>query len=399
MSRAGRTALRRATVCAMPPLPPGRAVFAGVELAGVVESVDVRATPERLRSAGWWALVGDFEGEVRAWRFAEGRPAPESTAPAPPDRASFGHGLHARWHGPRPDVWTSSMGRREYKEAVGAVRARIREGDVYQANLCRVLAAPLGSPDDEPSAAALGDRLRAGNPAPFGGYVHVPAGEGDAPAWVVTASPELFLSLDDGVLTSAPIKGTARTVDGLSPKDEAENIMITDLVRNDLQHVCEPGTVEVTSLLAHERHPGLVHLVSTVRGRLAARLRDDPVAWAEILDATYPPGSVSGAPKSSALRIIDELEPTPRGPYCGLVGWLHVDDEGRQRARLAVGIRTFWWSPDHDGRGDARGTLRFGTGAGITWGSDPAAEWAETELKAARLIALASRAGETGPHV
>jgi para-aminobenzoate synthetase component 1 len=99
---------------------------------------------------------------------------------------------------------------------------------------------------------------------------------------------------------------------------------------------------------------------------------------------------VSGAPKSSALRLIAALEPVARGPYCGVVGWIDAD---AGRAELAVGIRTFWWTADPPGGapgGPPGGTLRFGTGAGITWGSDPAAEWAETELKARRLIALAS---------
>jgi para-aminobenzoate synthetase component 1 len=99
--------------------------------------------------------------------------------------------------------------------------------------------------------------------------------------------------------------------------------------------------------------------------------------------ATFPPGSVSGAPKSSALRTIADLEPVPRGPYCGAVGWVDAD---RQRAELAVGIRTFW--AEHDDAGRRR--LRFGTGAGITWGSDPEGEWEETRVKAARLVGLAS---------
>jgi para-aminobenzoate synthetase component 1 len=103
--------------------------------------------------------------------------------------------------------------------------------------------------------------------------------------------------------------------------------------------------------------------------------------WERLLDATYPPGSVSGAPKSSALRIIGELEPAARGPYCGAFGWVHVDEDGTTTAELAVAIRTFWW---------ADGVLRFGTGAGITWGSEAEAEWAETQLKAARLVGLAS---------
>lgn len=323
----------------------------GRELRGVLESVpDVAAEPDRLRSPGDWVLVGEFDGPVRAWRFGERQPTAPSRRP---------------WTAPGP--WTSSLDRAAYTAGVRRVRAAIRDGEVYQANLCRVLAAELPT---EPSAAALADRLAAGNPAPFAAAVQVPG------QWVVSASPELFLRIADGRVTSAPIKGTARTADGLSAKDRAENVMITDLVRNDLQRICRPGTVRVDELLAVEEHPGLVHLVSTVSGELCT---DD---WAALLAAAFPPGSVSGAPKSSALRIIAELETAARGPYCGLVGWLEVGRDGSTRAELAVGIRTFWWS---------EGVLRFGTGAGITWGSDPEREWDETELKAARLIALASQ--------
>src|SRR5690606_32427783 len=127
----------------------------------------------------------------------------------------------------------------------------------------------------EPDPLALHDRLARHNPAPYSGLVHVPQGSGVRPTWVVTASPELFLSLDDGVLASGPIKGTATTAAGLLPKDRAENVMITDLVRNDLQHVCEPGTVDVTALLRVEQHPGLVHLVSRVEGRLTEGVAAD----------------------------------------------------------------------------------------------------------------------------
>jgi len=151
--------------------------------------------------------------------------------------------------------------------------------------------------------------------------------------------------------------------------------MIVDLVRNDLQRICRPGTVVVSELLGVHEHPGLVHLESTVEGTLSPK-----TGWAEILAALAPAGSISGAPKSTALQAIGDLETSPRGPYCGGIGWIDAD---RRRACLAVGIRTFWW----DGP-----LLRFGTGAGITWGSDPAAEWDETELKAGRLIGLASRA-------
>ena len=339
----------------------GVAWFAGVEATGVVEVVDVRAHPERLAVPGWWAVVGDFEGGVRAWRF-------EDVAPAGPTVAGG-------WSGPSPSSWSSSLDRAGYVDAVARVRAHIQEGDVYQANLCRVLSAPLPG---EPDAQALGALLGAGNPAPYAGGVQVP-GE----VWVVTASPELFLRVEDGVVTSGPIKGTAATSGAMTDKDRAENVMITDLVRNDLQRVCVPGTVEVTTLLGEERHPGLVHLVSTVQGVLADDVASAPDLWARLLDATYPPGSVSGAPKSSALDIIAALETAPRGPYCGAVGWVEVGADGGVRAELAVGIRTFWWADD---------VLRFGTGAGITWGSDPEGEWAETELKAARLVGLASGA-------
>ncbi len=342
----------------------GSASFEGLTGRDVVDSVDLAATPDALDTGGPWFVVVPFEGGGRAWRFRE---VGTTTPPAPDD-------VPAPWAGPSPDAWRTSLDARAYREAVAEVREEIRDGEVYQVNVCRVLEATLPADGPhEPDARALARVLAAGNPAPYGGYLHVPAASGHDPVWVVSASPELFLSLRDGVLTSGPIKGTAATPDGLTAKDRAENVMITDLVRNDLQRVCEPGTVEVVDLLAEEAHPGLVHLVSRVAGRVRPRTR-----WGDVLAATFPPASVSGAPKSSALRAIRRLEPAPRGPYCGAVGWV---DPARGRAELAVGIRTFWWSD---------GVLRFGTGAGITWGSDPAREWDETELKARRLVGLAS---------
>jgi para-aminobenzoate synthetase component I len=346
--------------------------FAGRAARGALECVDVLRAPERLLEDGPWFVVAEFDapadgGRVRAWRFAE-RVDPAGSTPG---------GAPGGWQGPAPSSWTSSLDRTSYEAAVARVRAEVREGEVYQANVCRVLAAPLPPRlGREPDAGALARRLARGNPAPYAGVLHVPASSGVDPVCVVSASPELYLGLAGGVLTSGPIKGTARTADGLTAKDRAENVMITDLVRNDLQRVCAPGTVEVVDLLALEDHPGLVHLVSRVAGRVRDDVLAAPDRWARLLGATFPPASVSGAPKSSALRIISELEPVPRGPYCGAVGWVDGDE-----AVLAVGIRTFWW---------ADGVLRFGTGAGITWGSEPAREWDETELKAHRLVALAS---------
>jgi para-aminobenzoate synthetase component 1 len=155
-----------------------------------------------------------------------------------------------------------------------------------------------------------------------------------------------------------------------SVKDRAENVMIVDLARNDLGRVCEYGTVHVPTLFGIEQHPGLVHLVSTVRGRRRAN-----VGLGGLVRATFPPASVTGAPKPRVLQIIEDLEPVRRGAYCGALGWI---DTEREEGDLAVAIRTFTVTGE-------RTTL--GVGSGIVADSDPAAEWAETELKAARLQA------------
>jgi para-aminobenzoate synthetase component 1 len=160
-----------------------------------------------------------------------------------------------------------------------------------------------------------------------------------------------------------------------SAKDRAENVMIVDLARNDLGRVCEPGSVRVPELCRLEAHPGLVHLVSTVRGELRPG-----VGLGGLVRATFPPASITGAPKPRVLQEIEDLEPVRRGVYCGAVGWV---DTTRGRADLAVAIRTFVV---------AGGTTTLGIGAGITADSDPAAEWHETELKAARLLTVAGAA-------
>jgi para-aminobenzoate synthetase component 1 len=270
------------------------------------------------------------------------------------------------------------MARDAYEDGVREIRNRIAAGTVYQVNLCRVLSHPL---DGWPDLDALAAILEVGNPAPYAGLIDArSAGVG-----VVCASPELYLRLDGRRVTSGPIKGTATAPEELLPKDVAENVMIVDLVRNDLSHVCEPGTVEVEALCALEAHPGLVHLTSYVAGDLR-----EGTQWRDLLEATFPPGSVSGAPKSTALRTIGDLETQARDAYCGAVGWIDTREPGRPRAELAVGIRTFFIRSGTGPDGAPVLELCFGTGAGITWDSDPAGEWAETELKAARLIGLAS---------
>ncbi|WP_416956894.1 chorismate-binding protein [Streptomyces sp. Agncl-13] len=316
---------------------------------------DVTDDPAALDSEGFWAVAADFEGHLTCARFHDVRPIETGRLPAAP------------WRGPRAGEWTSSLSRPAYMDGVARIREHIAAGEVYQANLCRVVSAPVVP---EADVVALSSLLVRHNPAPFAGVIRLPRHGVE----LATASPELFLRRTGRYVASGPIKGTGRTEADLLEKDYAENVMIVDLVRNDLGRVCVPGSVTVPDLCAVEKHPGLVHLVSMVRGRLR-----EGVGWPELLAATFPPGSVTGAPKKSALEIIEALETSPRGPYCGGIGWVDAD---RGRGELAVGIRTFWID-----RGE--GLLKFGTGAGITWGSEPEREWEETELKARRLLAIA----------
>ena len=316
------------------------AVVDGRLLTGLEEVADDLAPLDR---DGFWVVAVTFEGSVRCLRFAHSAPVGDWWHEASP------------WN--PPTGWSSSLERDDYQRAVESVRARIAAGDVYQANICRVLSAP--SPQ-RPDLRALGAALSRGNPAPYAVVVAAPG----ADLHVASASPELFLRRDGAVVESGPIKGTGTTEHDLSDKDRAENVMIVDMVRNDLGRVATTGSVDVPSLLRVEHHPGLVHLVSTVSAHLP-----DGTTWSDLVGATFPPASVTGAPKSSAMRIIGELEPVPRGVYCGAVGWV---DASRRRGTLAVAIRTFEWR---------EGRLHLGTGAGITWGSDPRREWEETELK------------------
>ncbi|MGH9148725.1 MAG: chorismate-binding protein [Acidimicrobiales bacterium] len=307
-----------------------------------------------LDSSGFWVVVLPFDGPPVCARFATVRPA--VPWPGPP------------WVGPAAAAWTTSLDREAFCAGVEVVRQAIAAGDVYQVNLCRVLSAPLPAGAD---VAALGAALAEGNPAPYSAVVRLP----EHGVELASASPERFLRRDGDVVESRPIKGTAGAGGEFrAEKDRAENVMIVDLVRNDLGRVCRFGTVEVAELCAVEAHPGLLHLVSTVRGRLRPG-----AGWAELLEATFPPGSVTGAPKVAALDVIAKLEPVPRGPYCGAVGW--VDADARQ-GDLNVAIRTFWF---------AGGAIHLGTGGGITWDSRPAEEWDETELKAHRLLTVASQ--------
>ena len=334
--------------------PPPLAVMGGWVGTGLEE---VCSDPAVLEQSGRWAVAITFEGRATLARFATWE-----TRAVRPDEVGI-------WQGPDPDSWGSSLDEAGYRAAVGTVRGHISRGEVYQANICRVLRTPI---DPGCDIVALLPRLAAGNPAPHAGALRLP----EHGVHIASASPELYLRRSGARIESRPIKGTGATVADLLPKDEAENVMIVDLVRNDLGRICAAGSVTVPELLAVEAHPGLVHLVSTVSGELTPG-----VGWPEIVAATFPPGSVTGAPKLAALDVIRSLEAGPRGPYCGAFGWVDAD---AGTAELAVAIRTFWREDT------AAGTeLAFGTGAGITWASDPGAEWRETQLKAARLLRVA----------
>jgi para-aminobenzoate synthetase component 1 len=304
--------------------------------------------PAVLEDGGFWAVLVTFEGQRH---FAKFKTVTESAFP------------ESNWDVlDRP--WSSSLPELDYMSYVHAIREEIGLGSVYQVNACRELRHLIDTKQNK--LAGLFSRILYANPAPFASYMKIPGFE------IASASPERFLSRSGGQIITSPIKGTIRwNEDDFGEKDEAENLMIVDLMRNDLSQIAKDGTVEVSDLFRREKHPGLTHLVSDVQ----AKLRDG-ITWAQILDATTPPGSVSGAPKSSALSIISKHEPNPRGPYCGAIGWIQGD-----RCELSVAIRTFWNTGDE--------WLRYGTGAGITWGSDPAMEWEETQLKARNLISIA----------
>ncbi len=305
--------------------------------------VEVSHDPDCLDDGGFWAVSTTFENEFTAAKFATVIDAPFPSTP---------------WI-PMQGLWSSSLSADQYIAYVERIRSSVADGWVYQVNACR----RLTHADDGQSLRGLFSEILKNNPAPWASYFEIPG------LMIASASPELFLSRNGSTVKSSPIKGTQPTnSQQFGSKDQAENVMIVDLMRNDFGQICKSGTVEVPRLLSSEEHPGLQHLVSDVQGEL---LND--ISWNQILTALSPPGSVSGAPKSSATQVIAENE-IARGPYCGALGWI----QGNQ-AVLSVAIRTFWKDLH----------INFGTGAGITWGSDAFAEWEETQLKAKRLISIA----------
>ena len=308
-----------------------------------------------------YAVFGSFEGDWQVLRFDNivnqssllGDPSHEVSISVP---------------------WGSTLKEEEYVTYVETIRNEIAKGWVYQVNACRLLLA-----DSDEELRFIFNEIQRRHAAPAAGYLRTDRWE------IASASPETFFKVErrsDGrFITTSPIKGTSR--DGrFKEKDSAENVMIVDLMRNDISPLCALGTVNVPRLLGVEEHPGLFHLVSDVEGQL----RED-VTGKEILERLSPAGSISGAPKSSALEVISRFE-SYRGAYCGTLGWIRGDE-----AHFSVLIRTFFRD-----RLRNPGQIAFGTGAGITWGSDAQDEWNETLLKAERLIALTRVKGQSGSN-
>jgi para-aminobenzoate synthetase component 1 len=258
----------------------------------------------------------------------------------------------------------SSLTPAQHAARVDAIQQLLRDGECYQVNLTRRLEFRAA-----PAPAALFGALCAANPAPHA--MMCTFADTLPGVSVVSASPELFLRIRGRHVETRPIKGTSVDANALaaSAKDRAENLMIVDLARNDLGRVCSFGSVRVPELFEIEPHPGLYHLVSTVEGDLRPE-----VSLGDLIRATFPPASVTGAPKPRVLQAIEDLEPVRRGAYCGAVGWIDAD---RGRTELAVAIRTFTIASER---------TFLGVGGGIVADSRAADEWAETVLKAARLL-------------
>jgi para-aminobenzoate synthetase component I len=328
------------------------------------------AVEEHLREAGFFG--GGAEGLVADLYLGYGLSAPlrRESWPDPPEPCP----LPLAACRVRPDVepdpaagsfqvgaWGRTWAEDVYAAAVEAARDAIERGDVYQVNLVQHLSAPFAG---DPAGLARGlAPLRPLHPWPLAGH-----------GWtVVSASPELFLARRGDRLWTKPIKGT-RPLDGGddlqdSEKDAAEHVMIVDLERNDLSRVCEPGSIRWPDLMSGHELAGVAHLVSTVEGRLRPG-----VGLAELLEATFPGGSVTGAPKISALDHIAALEPVGRGASMGALGrvWPNGDLE------LALTIRTF---------AVAEGRIHLWVGGGIVWDSEPQEEIEESWVKARPLLA------------
>ena len=273
----------------------------------------------------------------------------------PVDAETFLFDSDGAWSGaPRPLIE-----RADYETRLGEVKAHIAAGDIYQANLTFQSEVSVAG-DPRALYAGLRQRARAGHGALVFTGSH----------WILSLSPELFFTLDDKVVTTRPMKGTAPAGSDPArlrddPKQRAENLMIVDLLRNDLSRVAAPGSVEVPKLFAVETYPTVLQMTSTVTARL-----DHNLGPIDLLRAIYPCGSITGAPKIRAMELIAGLETEPRGVYCGAIGTIDAYGE----ARFNVAIRTLTLK-----EGDS--IARIGLGSGIVADSTAGDEWQECLAK------------------
>ena len=332
---------------------------------------DAEKMPEMAIGIYDWAVVVDHV-ERRTWLSGHGRdPETERKWAQLKTRFSVTSAARARLPFHITAALNSNLSRDAYAEKFNSVIKYIREGDCYQINLAQRFSAPATG-----DAWLAYQAMRIMNPAPYSAYLNFPYGA------ILSASPECFLTLRDGVVETRPIKGTrpraghprldAEQIAALqaSAKDRAENLMIVDLLRNDLSKNCELGSVKVSKLFDVESFATVHHLVSTVNGRL----RRDRDAL-DLLGGCFPGGSITGAPKLRAMQIIEELEPHRRGVYCGAIGYVGYDGN----MDLNIAIRTMVY---------ANGSILFWAGGGIVADSTLDAEYQETFDKAAAMLRL-----------
>ena len=343
-------------------MPPRPSVLELHEPEGALEALE-RYLADELRDG----LAADvYLGYGLAETLRRGSwPSPPEPCPLPVAAARIRPVAepNAPWEAPacRVGEWEPTWAPDDYGAAVAEVRAAIARGDVYQVNLVQHLSASFEG-DPAGLAAALAP-LRPLHPRPF-------VGDGWA---IVSASPELFLARRGDRLWTMPIKGTRPIGEDVDDaKDAAEHVMIVDLERNDLSRVCRVGSIRWPTLMAQHELAGVTHLVSTVEGRLRPG-----AGLAEILRATFPGGSITGAPKIAAIDHIARLEPVGRGAAMGALGTIQANGD----FELALTIRTF---------AVAAGRIHLWVGGGIVWDSEPDAEIEESWVKARPLLAAIS---------
>ena len=269
-----------------------------------------------------------------------------------------------------------SLDEKQFAADIAKIQEYIRSGDSYQINhTYRISGKTYGSP------LVLYSRLRERQPGRFGAYI---SHNGH---YLLSQSPELFIAKEGNTLKAMPMKGTASALSAVAaslsedPKNQAENVMIVDLLRNDLSRISLPGTVTVPNLFEVARHGDVLQMTSTVQGQV----RPNTTLF-DILNAVFPCGSVTGAPKKRSMQIIQELEPEDRGYYCGALGWLDPSGD----FAFSVPIRTIEIAEDSDSHAH---TFTLGVGAGITNDSEAWQEWQECQIKSDFLMKLSSSTG------